>query len=378
MAQTDHQKLKYEEKHNRRKINSVANEKKRTESERSRKYILMIGLIIVIVGIVILLITIIYNSIYMDYVKEGIALRVCQVIDNLLLCIGTTLMTIGAGTALYSYFDFVNYMQQKIKSVIIDNDFTDNLSDECKKDLACKLEKEILHQNEDNNLYDFVQDEVLTLAKLAYYEEFILNVSCKKIGNEIHKSICKDYVINCDSQPDFDIVGNNAFSMQCKDNCDDKPVKNIKLNINGLDFSSDDYTSNGEKTEGEVYNKNCRYILNEASRKRIDEIKNNDRWDYKYTVRSEMTSVVKDDDVTFSFRLYYPCRNTTFIFTYNPDEFEVMEDVFVFKDTDMEENNLRKAITTRRNKGSIYVKINNWVLPGDGITFVFSPLKNIK
>ena len=106
--------------------------------------------------------------------------KIADIFDQLLMCVGTTLMTIGAGTALYSYFDFVNYVQEKIKEVIIDYNFTDKLSDNQKKDLARKLEKELLHQSTDNNLYDFVQEEVLTLAKQAYYEEFTLNVSCKK------------------------------------------------------------------------------------------------------------------------------------------------------------------------------------------------------
>lgn len=59
------------------------------------------------------------------------------------------------------------------------------------------------------------------------------------------------------------------------------------------------------------------------------------------------------------------------------DEFEAMEDVFVFKDTDIDDTS-KKDITTRHNKGSIYVKIGNWVLPGDGITFVMAPINHDK
>lgn len=112
--------------------------------------------------------------------------------------------------------------------------------------------------------------------------------------------------------------------------------------------------------------------MSESARSKIENA-TSDNWDHKYYVKSEMISIVKDDDMSFSFRLYYPCKSTTFLFTYNPDEFEVMEDVFVFKDFDNNDSAQKKPIITRRNKGSIFVKIDNWILPGDGITFVLSP-----
>ena len=374
------EKLRTAEKENRKSVNRISRKRTGVESGNSKNHILLIGIIFISFGVLVLLCTIIFNEIYISQFDDtgGIGLKICQIIDSFLVCAGTTLMTIGAGTALYSYFDFVNYMQDKIKDVIIDNNFTDNLSDEQKKELARKLEKEILHQNEGNNLYDFVQDEVLSLAKMAFYEEFTLNVSCQKKGSEIHKTICKNYIINCESQPDFDIVRNNDFSMKCKDNCEDEPVKDIKLSINGIDFTSDDYSTGNENTDGEVYNKNCRYSITEEARKKIDKIRDDKNWELKYNVSSQMKTIVQEDDMTFSFRLYYPCKNTTFIFTYNPDEFEVFEDVFVFKDIEIDENISRKAITTCHNRGSIFVRIDNWVLPGDGITFVLSPAKSKK
>lgn len=335
--------------------------------------ILSIGIVIISIGIIVVLFSIIFNVCYHPS-KPNLSLKnkIKEILDQLLLCTGTTLITIGAGTALYSYFDFVNYVQNKIKDVIIDYNFTDHLSDDQKKTLARKLEKELLHQNTENNLYDFVQEEVLSLAKQAYYEEFTLDVSCHKSGNEIHKTIYKDYIINCESQPDFDIARNNEFGVKCKTSCSNAPKDNIKLSINSIDFTGDDYSVTESATNDEVYGKRCVYTLNDSARKRIEETKSVN-WNYKYSVHSEILSIVKDDDMSFSFRLYHPCKSTTFLFTYNPEEFEVMEDVFVFKDFDNNEDTQKKPIITRHNKGSILIKIDNWILPGDGITFVLSP-----
>lgn len=340
----------------------------------SKDHILSIGMIIITLGIIVVLISVIYKADFVPQYTDPLELKIAEVMDQLLMCAGTTLMTIGAGTALYSYFDFVNYIQGKIKDVIIDYNFTDILSDSQKKDLARKLEKELLYQNSDNDLYDFVQEEVLSLAKQAYYEEFTLNVSCKREGDEIHKEIYKDYVINCESQRDFDIAENNEFSIKYKSSCDANPADNIRLNINSIEFSKEDYVVDKMDTNDEVYDKKCYYRLSDAAKGKIAQAKS-DNWNYKYHVKNEMRSIVKDDDLSFSFRLYYPCKNTTFLFTYNPEEFEVMEDVFVFKDFDIDDKLENKPITTRHNRGSIIIKINNWVLPGDGITFVLSPKK---
>lgn len=354
-------------KKNKKELNSHLNDF--PQKSTSSKHILAIGIIIILVGLCIILASIIFDTYYIPQ-KEKI-IRIKNVINQLLMCIGTTSMTIGAGTALYSYFDFVNYVQGKIKDVIINYNFTDHLADKQKKELARKLEKELLHQYTDNNLYDFVQEEVLSLAKQAYYEEFTLNIACKKEGNEIHKTIYKDYVINCESQPDFDIAGNNEFAVKCKASCSDDPAETIKLTINSTVFTKDDYDIDKKDTGDEVYSKASKYTLNDAARRKIENTKTNN-WDFKYSVSSEVLSVVKDDDMSFSFRLYYPCKSTTFLFTYNPEEFEVLEDVFVFKDFDNNESTSQKSIITRHNKGSIYVKIDNWILPGDGITFVLS------
>lgn len=371
-------KLRKKEQQNRKDVDEKTARIGNDSKKRSQKQILTIGMLIIAGGIIVTLLSIILASFYITTINEEEVLLIkwLQVVDDLLMCLGTTLITVGAGTALYSYFDFVNYVQEKIKDVIIDYNFTDALSDEEKKSLAYKLEKEILHHTEGNNLYDFVQDEVLSLAKKAFYEEFTLNVACEKVGSEIHKAIYKDYIINCKAEPKFDISKNNEFVIKCKETCENNPAGNIKLTINDVEFSDEDYAAESENTDDEVYNKRCTYTLNEQAKEKIGAVVKDD-WDYLYTVKSEVLSVVRDDDMTFSFRLYHPCKSTTFLFTYNPEQFEVMEDVFVFKDTDTDENVKKKAITTRRNKGSIHVKIDNWILPGDGITFVLSPVKKV-
>lgn len=372
-------KMRKEEQRNRKQIDNEGYRNGSTPAVQSQKQILFIGIIIIAFGIIAVLFSIILSEFYVATIDEnkGMLKKWVKVGEELTMCIGTTTMAIGAGTALYSYFDFVNYVQEKLKRVIIDFDFTDIMSDEEKKVLAYKLEKEILHHTEGNNLYDFVQDEVLSLAKRAFYEEFTLNVACEKVGSEICKTIYKDYIINCKAEPGFDISENNEFIIKCKESCEKDPADNIKLTINNIEFSKQDYFTKLETTNDEVYNKKCTYTLNEQAKEKIEQVVK-DRWDYMYTVKSEMVSTVRDDDMTFSFRLYHPCKNSTFLFTYNPDEFEVMEDVFVFKDTDTDENVKKKAVITRHNKGSIHIKIDNWILPGDGITFVLSPVKKAK
>lgn len=364
-----------------KKRDKIKNKGVREHLERKRNKgqnnILIIGVLVILLGVLIILASIILSAAYIPTIEESyiLKLKIWTVIDDLLMCLGTTVITVGAGTALYSYFDFVNYMQDKMKRVMIDYEFTDILSENEKKKLATKLEKEIVHQVAGNNLYDFVQDEVLSLAKQAFYEKHILTISCEKVDQTIVKTIHRSYILNCSSQADFDIAGANMFTI-CHHNKDDINIaKDVTLNINGTIFSLEDYDKEEKPSNEEVYNKQCILSLKKEAIDRMQKSMDKENWDNLYKVESDMVSVVQENDLTFAYRLFYPCKSTMFLFTYNPDEFEVMENIFAFKDTDLSnmEDNPVKVI---HNRGSILIEINNWVLPGDGVVFVLAPISS--
>lgn len=99
-------KLRKTESKNRNEINRKNSLNNDNDSKRSRKQIFTIGIIIITVGFIIILLSIIYGTFVVSTYTDGLAKKWAEVLDEMLVCTGTTLMTIGAGTALYSYFDF--------------------------------------------------------------------------------------------------------------------------------------------------------------------------------------------------------------------------------------------------------------------------------
>lgn len=287
---------------------------------------------------------------------------------------GSLLITIGIGTALYSFFDFVNYVQRHLKNVVIDYNFTDCLNDNEKEKLICKLQKEVNKQNETNDLYDFAQAEVLTLANRAHYEDFTLVVKCYKENNRIIKDITEDYVVNCINEDCFDI--GKCCMIKLGSMKDNKCIVSIKeLTINGQQYGKTDY-NNGttQKRAQEVYNQQNILTLKKHTIKKIikhgKKINNNT----KYHIRLKTKTDVSIDDLIYAYRLYRPSKKTTFIFQYNSKDFEVLDALFTFKDFDMLDKQ-NEFVNIIRENGIIRISIDEWILPGDGVIFILSPKK---
>ena len=103
-------------------------------------------------------------------------------------------VTVGAGTVLYSYFDFVNYICTNLRNIILEYKFIKNLNDEQKEDLLNKLSKDLIYNDENSHndtLYCFVNNEVKELTKSMYYEQLHFNVYCWCSQGKLFKKVVR-------------------------------------------------------------------------------------------------------------------------------------------------------------------------------------------
>lgn len=340
------------------------------ETERNIK---KTGWIIIFISVAGLFLSMLIYTLVSDPTEENIVL---YAIFQFLITGCLTCITIGGGTVLYSYFDFVNYIKKSLIDVIINNNFTDTLTNEKKANIIRKLEKELIYQqrvDDKNTLYDFVNEEVISLVKIPYYESVDLNVDCYYEGDKLRKDIIRTIVWNLNNNegftPKLETITQTYF-MDVDSSSAEKDEKKKPYKINRLIIQKEDYTEkieyHEEPTENITYNKKSYYTFKDTE------------FIVKETetlmMREEYTTLVDKSDVTFSYRVYRPCKQFSVTFSYDNEKMEPSVSVFAFKDCNLDAVTIDKErIRTIYNNKTISVKIDDWILPGDGVIFVITP-----
>lgn len=286
-------------------------------------------------------------------------------------------ITIGAGTVLYSYFDFVKYIEQKLKGIVLDYDFLDRLEVDKKEEILNRLEKQLLYKSlvsTENTLYDFANSEIKKLSKEPFYESMYLNVNCYVKDGFIYKKIIRKYTLNYSMIKTFTYDLEKLTKTWFTDDSDDDSYNISKLTINDVDFFEYIQKESGiDKTKDTKYNKYIFYHFDES----VDSIyKNIYNEEETLNVEVEYTTKVNVLDLTMSYRVYSPCKKFDVVFTYDKNMLDVFCEVFSFKDRIPNEQSICKdRIKLVTNDNCINVSFKDWILPGDGIIFVFA-LKN--
>lgn len=352
----------------------------RIEKDETERNIKKTGWIIICISIAALFLAMLIYTLLAEVQKENVIL---YAIFQFIITVCLTCITIGGGTVLYSYFDFVNYIKKSLIDVIINNNFTDTLTNDKKAKIIRKLEKEIIYQkkmDDENTLYDFVNKEVISLVKIPYYESVDLNVDCYYEGEKLRKDIIRTIVWNTNNNegflPKLETITQTYFMSdeeEAKGTQGSEQQKIKPYTINKLFIQKEDYTNKiqycEERTDNVTYNKKSYYKFKDVNfvSKEIELLE----------MVENYTTIVDKSDMTFSYRVYRPCKRFSVTFSFDNKEMEPSVSVFAFKDCNLDAVALdRERIKTVYNNKTISVRINDWILPGDGVLFIIMPKSN--
>ncbi len=348
------------------------------------KNILYIGTIIILIGVLILIIAL-WQTNELELKKStGENVGSWMIFLSFIADIGKTIITIGAGTALYSYFDFINYIKKILIDVVIQNNYLDELSDEKKRDIISKLEKQVIYDYEttdDNTLYDFVNKEIQGLVKSIYYESMYLNINCRVVDNKmIEKDFIREYECNFETNRDYEI--DLAFMTKCSF-VDDQQIKEPfavkEFSINGKNLTDkiERKVSHKDGAENSIdtYTHTFYYdFKNAEDKKAIQYIEKSDAHIIKIVIKYK--TIVPVEDNNLAYRVYVPCKKFEATLVYDDNDMSVFADIFAFKDRKVNERKLdTNRVSYCQNRNCINIVFKDWILPGDGIMYLFN-LKN--
>lgn len=330
-----------------------------------------IGIITILIG---LLLICIFIAIHISIDEPG---KLWEFIYSFAMNVGMTIVTIGAGTVLYGYFDFVNYMRNNLREVILEYSFIKNLNDDQKELLMNKISKDLVYHDENiqnDTLYSFVNKEVKELTQSPYYEKLDLSISCRYHDGKIYKSIIRKFIINYENAKSeylFDLKRITKTSFVYNSQID-KPISVTKLTLNNHDLT--DKIEFQEKTQPKFnqYSTECFYTFKEDFEFRQENYLINEKKILK--IELEYHTCVPEDDNTMGFRVYAPCRFFEASFVYDESITSVFCDAFAFKDRKPNQSKIdNERIDYTRNDNNIIVKMGDWILPGDGVIYVITP-----
>ncbi|MCI8597770.1 MAG: hypothetical protein HFJ10_04925 [Lachnospiraceae bacterium] len=347
------------------------------KKQKGDKNIVFIGSIIILIGLIIFIIALWGTNVY-----EAIENNRCyMIIFNFIADIGKTIMTVGAGTVLYSYYDFVNYIKKILINIVIENNYVDDLSDDKKREIISRLEKQVIYGYEisdENTLYDFVNKEIQSLVKNIHYESMSLNINCRlSEQNKIEKDFIREFVCNFDVNQEYEI--DLAFMTKCSFVKNDEiktPFVIEEFQINGKNLINEIEMKCSEKDGAEnsvdTYTTTYYYdFKNDNLRKAKNYIENKDKNIVKIFIKYK--TVVPIEDNALAYRVYVPCKKFDAILVYDENIKEVFTDIFAFKDRKLNDRKLdTNRVSYSQNRNCISVSFKDWILPGDGIMYIFS------
>jgi formylmethanofuran dehydrogenase subunit D len=217
-------------------------------------------------------------------------------------------------------------------------------------------------------LYDFVNTEVKELSRKTFFEEYSVHTYCSIQDNMIYKQFIKTFTINYKGTPDFKIdlkyLTHCTFKSYNKSD-DFQPLTINELLVNGKNIT-DKIKYCLTDTNDKLYNKQCYYAFKNEKDMQASTYSSD-----KITVCLKYVTFVEADDKLLTQRVYMPCKSFEYIFSYDPKIFNAIAEPFSFKDVLVEEACINKEkIKIIYTDNCIHVKMNDWILPGDGVIFL--------
>lgn len=285
---------------------------------------------------------------------------------------GVIFIVLSIGTLLFEFFIFTEYTRSRIAELMTEYRFLDVLKKEYKDELFKKLFISRLKHNSSADLYD-LSERIVQLFTDYYYNEFNVAIFCslivKKGKKYIEKNIKKyEVLIPVDTQSELfeRLLNINVFNRQCIDGLEPLSIKYVKIDHTKVDYDivtkALSFQDEQDKSE---------YILN---------LKERHTFSSECILEIEYTTIVPISDNMYNVRADRACKDFCVHFSYDNTCFVTASQGFTF----MAFGENRFRILRRNNDCDKMIRVNNWILPGEGAIFVInekapdlnSPVKN--
>ena len=332
--------------------------KKSNGAETFEKPIKLYAIIFIGIGVIIYLLCLIIGQFFPRDIYKWLGVG-----SDFFCNIGNIFIALGLGTIVLDFFEFIEYVKERLIDILIDNEYISDLSVDKQVKLKNRLEKHIYSYAdlEEDGLLKFVQDEIHPLIKDYYYKEYITHVVCKLVDGKINKKIKRRIVIAKKCHEEINISVSTFFQSILKGTPDEARA-NIVLQsviIDGVKMRVDvdddlEYKLHHTINEGiSLYRNSFSLHGNPITLKEEDVV-----------IEIEIDTTVDLDDYLYIQRVQKPCRNFTIHFHFNNTEFMVNCDAFGFMTSSVSDRMIQTDLDN-----CVVVRFTNWILPGDGVAF---------
>lgn len=283
---------------------------------------------------------------------------------------GNVLFTIAIGTLILEYFGFIDYMRNRLKDVLIRDDYLDLLNEEKIKALKEKLDRKIIFKNmkdddclSSDGLYHVVLDKLQELLTKVYLKSYNIRITCKLEDGLIKKTHFRKQVFaQLDQDKETNIFESDDILFATLKKIDGKNYFNLtKFIFSGDDLLKDVKVRPEPNSKGGPYDTdmmaNIETIRNSLLLNRKSEV----------TLITETEVLTPFDDNTVSLRVNRPCEKMCIDFIYDPDEIEIKGESFGF---------MASPVEPVVNNNLIEFEFSRWLLPGEGVNFTIKVKKN--
>ena len=313
--------------------------------------------IAILIGIVL---SIIFLLIEQEYPRSNYHYNWLGVIYDLFYSLSGIFITLGLGTIVLDYFEFIDYLKERLVEIIIDDDYLSGLEEARLKKLKNKVEKMIYSYVDLNHhgLLDFVQNEIHPFIKDYYYKDYTTYVECKFDVDKIKKIIKRRIVISSDCTGELDVDVSTFFETRFKGTESEAresiSLKKVIINAENKDIETDYNLGYKFLESRQPY---CHTFFLKGKPLKL-QAKND------IVIEVDLETTVSIDDFIYTQRVTKPCRNFTINFHYDSSKMQVHYNLFGFM------SRCRSFRTIETKLENCYtIKYTNWILPGDGIIF---------
>ncbi len=343
---------KEEEKEEKKEEKKKKKEKKKLDKEKS--LLTLPAIIIMLVSIILYILVYIVEKQDQEHI----------ILHNFLLNAANVLMAVSIGSLVIEFYGFIDYMKNRIREVLLGDDYIKVLSDDKKKELKMKLDKHLYYPNatiRKDDLFYFVQEEITPLLQDYFYKEYIISIDLEFEEKYIKKKITKKMVLqNLDKQKE--IILDDIIKLNLKKIPELPDEEQFKVLTFKLDNQTYSYTTDRDENNEDPYSLYDHVITVKH---------NNICFKENATLLVEYETRSLKEDCYFSTRLNKPCHHYCIHMNYDQNKVDMYAQGFGFMDHG---NNDRKEMRTVLN-GKV-IRFTDWILPGDGTIFMFKEKKN--
>lgn len=343
------------------------NKDKQKTKKAEKEMLHLPGLALILIGLMGFAIILIVKMVFFDFLSSPFFVAFDEIFTN----VSNVFIAVGLGSVILEFFGYIKYIKERLRDILIDDEYLEILNVEKKEELVNKLEEELYYPGvkyvDRTSLFHVVKDEIKPLLKEYYFEEYLIRVKCEIYNQKyFKKSIYKKIVYN-HLKPEENIFISNPPLRIHLNSIEGQKVFQLTKFIFGTSEEDKDLTQkvlkyvNDDKPTQSGYD--LMYTIN------LEEIKEEFKLkDGQAKIILEYTTISAiEDDKYYSHRVSRPCKNYCIHFDYDPNLLVVHGEGFGFMDT------IKSRVEQRNHGDSQVIRFFNWILPGNGVNFTILP-----